>query len=362
MEHYQKEIDLNTITSIAHEESLVTKAPDLSNFEKIHEIISGRAYSAAVYVAAKLGIADLLVDRSEATEELAKKLNVDERSLYRLMRALASIGIFEELAEKNFRMTVLASTLRSDIPNSIRDLAIMCGSDWHWQTWGGLIYTVRTGKPFFSEHFGQEFFPYIKKNEETEKEFNAGMTSLSSLTNYAIADQYNFSNIKVVVDIGGGHGGLLQAILKLHRKVEGILYDLPSVAEAAKSLWGNDETSHRVKIEGGDFFSAIPSGGDIYILKHVLHGLDNEQSSRLLKNIASAIPKDGKLLIIEMIIPGMNMPSYSKFNDLGMMLLSGSGQERQHHEFEQIISSSGLTMKHVLPAHFGICIIEAMKE
>lgn len=353
---------METITSSAHEESLVTKDPGILNFEKIHEIISGRAYSAAVYVAAKLGIADLLVDGMETTEELAKKLNVDEQSLYRLMRALASIGIFEELSEKNFRMTALASTLRSDIPNSIRDLAIMCGSDWHWKTWGGLIYTVRTGKPFFSEYFGQEFFPYIKKNEEAEKEFNAGMTSLSSLTNYAIADQYNFSSVNVIVDIGGGHGGLLQAILKLHRKVEGILYDLPSVVEAAKNLWRKDETSHRMKIEGGDFFSAIPSGGDIYILKHVLHGLDDEQSSRLLKNIANAMQKGGKLLIIEMIIPEMNKPSYSKFNDLGMMLLSGRGQERQQHEFEQIISSSGLRMKYMLPTHFGICIIEVVKE
>jgi len=340
--------------------SAETIIPTMSDFETIHELISGRAYAAAVYVAAKLGIADLLRDKDKTANELANELNVNEQALYRLMRALASMNIFNETGDKLFSLTPLAATLRSDIPNSIRDLTIMCGSDWHWQTWGGLLYTIQTGKAYFPNKFGKEFFPFIKENEEAEIEFNNGMSSLSSLNNYAIADQYAFPENKTIIDIGGGHGGLLRSILKVNPTAKGILFDLPSVTKAATRFWKDDSINHRLTILGGDFFAGIPAGGDIYILKHVLHGLDDQQSTKLLKNIAATMPAHAKLLIIEMIIPDDNARSFSKFNDLGMMLISGRGQERSQKQFEEIITDSSLAVKNIYPAHFGVCLIETI--
>ena len=336
--------------------------PKLSDFEKIHELICGRAYASAIYVAAKLGIADLLIEKPKTAEELAREIDVNEECLYRLMRALSSIGIFREDVKKKFKMTPLGSTLRSDIPNSIRDLAIMCGSDWHWQTWGGLLYTIKTGKPYFKKHFGKEFFSYIKENVQSAEEFNDAMSSLSSLNNYAIVDKYDFSDAKLIIDVGGGHGSLLREILNFNKNAHGILYDLPSVAQIATEIFKNDEINQRIKIKSGDFFNFIPSGGDVYILKHVLHGLDNVQSSKILKKISNSMPEYGKLLIIEMIIPEKNKRSYSKFNDLGMILLSGMGKERKQEEFEKIISDAELIIKNIFSANFGVFIIETIKK
>jgi phospholipid N-methyltransferase len=347
----------------ANEKVKSNNLPSIKDFDEIHELISGRAYAAAIYVAAKLNIADLLKDKAKTAIQIAEELNSDPKATYRLLRALASKNIFTENDDGEFELTRLASTLRTDIPNSMRDLAIMCGSDWHWQTWGGLLYSTKNGKPYFPVFFNKDFFSFIKENTEAEKEFNNGMSSLSSINNYAIADKYDFSDAKQIIDVGGGHGGLLQAILKFtSHNTKGLLYDLPSVTEAVKNIWKNDPINQRITIKSGDFFKEVPLGGDVYIVKHVLHGLDDEQSINLLTMIKTAMPQSGKLLIIEMLIPAGNVESFSKFNDLGMMLLSSYGQEREQKQFENIIGKVGLLITRIIPVHFGVCIIETIKK
>ncbi len=334
--------------------------PSLADYEKMHDYLAGYTISSAIYAAANLGVADHLGEEPVSIKHLAGVLSVHEQSLYRLMRALASVGIFKEVGQQSFVLTTLAATIRKDAANSLRNLIIMCGSSWHWQTWGGLLHTIETGEPAFVESFKTNFFPYIQKNPEVARDFNAAMTSLSSLSNYAIASSYDFSKAKCIVDIGGGQGGLLAAILKQHQNTTGILYDLPEVVASATELLEREQIKQRTDVLGGDFFQSIPEGGDLYIIKHVLHGINQEQSVILLKNIAKVLPKSGKLLIIEMMIPEKNKPSYSKFNDLEMMLLSATGRERTAHEFTEIITQCSLGIARILSMPMGVSIIECI--
>lgn len=334
--------------------------PSLADYEKMHDFFAGYTISSAIFAAAKLGIADRLGEEPMTVSHLAKILSVHESSLYRLMRALASVGIFKEVGQQSFVLTTLAATIRKDAANSLRDLIIMCGSNWHWQTWGGLLHTVETGEPAFVDAFKTNFFPYIQKNPEVARDFNAAMTSLSSLSNYAIASSYDFSKARCIVDIGGGQGGLLAAILKQHPNSTGILYDLPEVVASATALLEREQIKQRVEVLGGDFFQSIPQGGSLYMIKHVLHGINQEQSVLLLKNIANVMPSSGKLLIIEMMISEKNKPSYSKFNDLEMMLLSGTGRERTAHEFSEIITQSSLSIARILSMPMGVSLIECI--
>lgn len=344
--------------NMVSETTKTDQQPSLADLEIMHDYLAGYTISSAIYVAAKLGIADALIHEPKSSASLADMLSVNESALYRLMRALASVGIFKESTDQMFELTTLAATMRSDTPNSLRALMIMCGSPWHWQTWGGLLHTVQTGTPYFVEHFKQNFFPYIKENPEVSREFNAAMTSLSSVNDYAIARSYDFSSARKIIDIGGGQGGLLSAILKLHARTQGVLYDLPEVIASATSTLEQKDLRNRVDMIAGDFFQVIPPEGDLYIIKHVLHGLNQDQSIALLKNVAAVLPDKGKLLIIEMVIPSGNQSSYSKFNDLEMMLLSSTGRERTMDEFENIISSCNLKRSTLINMPMGVSIIE----
>lgn len=334
--------------------------PTIDVVESMHNLIVGRAFSAAIYVAAKLGIADLLIDGSKTCSELAEKLNVNQEALYRLMRSLSSMEIFFEYDDGSFGLTPMAETMRIDVENSLRDLIIMCGDDWHWTMWGGLLYTIKTGSPYFVEYFKMDFFPFVKQNPGIEKQFNAAMKSLSSISDLSISENYDFSGYKCVVDIGGGEGGLLSAVLEENPRLKGILFDLPEAVKKAEYYFSKKFILSRCDLISGDFFESIPVGGDLYIIKHVLHGLSKQQSVDLLKKVSLIIKDKGKLIVIEMVVPDKNIPSYSKFNDLGMMLLSSTGRERTEHEFKEIFSEAGLQITQIVPLRMGLCIIEGI--
>lgn len=340
-------------SSISEEEFSV------NNIEKMHDYISGRAYSAAIYVAAKLKIADYLSEKNSHYHDLAKSISVKPEPLYRLLRALASIGIFSEISQGIFSMTELANTLVSNNKNSMRDLAIMCGEPWHWDTWGGLLYTVQTGGPYFVKHFGVDFFPYIKDNIEVGKRFNNAMTSLSSLSDDAISKKIDFSKTKSLVDIGGGKGGLVAAILDRYQNINAVLFDLPETLEEMNEFISTRGLKGRCKAIGGDFFDKVPEGGDTYIVKHVMHGMNDDQAVNILNNIKNVSHTKTRILIVEMMIPDENEPSFSKFNDLGMMLLSETGKERTKKEFESILQHASLSWHKTTPIHMGLYVIEA---
>lgn len=335
--------------------------PTSEDIEKVHDYIAGRCISSAVYTAAKFGIADLLVDSPKDYKFLARALKLHAKSLYRLMRALASIGIFEEIQPGVFYITSMASTLRSDIPNSMRDLIIMCGEKWHWLTWGDLDYTIKTGKSSFIKNYKIDFFSYMQQNPDVASGFNKAMSSLSSLSDTAVVEKYDFSCFNTIIDIGGGYGGLITAVLSKYKKVKGILCDLPNVIEAAKANIQSLEVGSRCELHGINFFKKIPPGGNLYILKHVLHGLSDTQSINLLKLIREQLQNDSKVIVIDMIVPQGNKPSYSKFNDLGMLLISETGSERTFQDFENIFNAAGLTINTIQDIQMGINIIEAKK-
>lgn len=203
--------------------------------ETLMQMISGTWVTQAIYVAAKLGIADLLKDGAKSIEELAQSTAVDARSLYRVLRALSSTGIFAELENSHFELTPMAEYLQTDVPGSMRALAIMFGGEnWRWQAWGEILHSVKTGKPAFDQVFGMPVFPYLSQNPEAAAVFNQAMTSFTAKDIEAIASGYDFSAIATLVDVGGGHGSLLAAILKANPTLKGIVYDQPLVVAGAK--------------------------------------------------------------------------------------------------------------------------------
>lgn len=334
---------------------------NINDIENLHNIFAGRIVSAAILAIAKLKIADYLDEVPISCRKLARLTNTNEEYLYRLLRVIVNVGIFIETKNKYFKINPMGVLLRSNSTPSLYDIVLMCGTNCFWNILTGLSNTIKTGVPCFSQYFGDNFYNYITKNQDMAEIFNKGMASLSSLSNLAIAKSYPFENFKVIADIGGGSGGLLAAILTENQACKGILFDLPSVVTMAKNHLKDYRINNRYKVLGGDFFKKIPSGADLYIVKHVLHGLDKCQCNKILVNIAKVMPKNGVLLIIEMLVSNNSGLSYSKLNDLIMMLISDKGKERDEQEYKSILHDTGLMIRNIFPVQMGIHIIEVIK-
>lgn len=321
---------------------------------------SGYWISQSIYAAAKLGIADLLKDGAKNCEELATSTGTKARSLYRVMRALAQVGVFAEKQEGSFSLTPLSACLQSDIPGSVRALAILFGEE-QYKAWGDILHSVRTGESSFEHLFGMPVFEYYAKNPEAEKTFNAAMTSGSDAEKAAVTQTYDFSNIRKLVDIGGGQGSFISSILKANPTLQGVLFDLPSVVEGAPNVISAEGVAERCEIVGGSFYESVPSGADAYILKHVLHDWDDETSLTILKNCHSAIDENGKLLVVEQIVPPGNEPALAKFMDVNMMMLHPGGCERTEAEYQALFEAAGFKLTKVIPTRAMVSVIEAVR-
>lgn len=319
-------------------------------------------YTQAIYVAAKLRVADHLKDGPHTIAELATASGTHAPSLYRVMRALASIGVFAEDKNGRFSLTPMAESLRTDTPNSVCTLAIMTGEDWWWRAWGQIIHSVHTGKSSFEHVHGMRFFEYMAKNPEAGTVFDGAMTAYTVQTAVQVAVAYPFPAAGVVVDVGGGHGVLAAAILEHHPGMRGILFDLPSTVEASQNLMASKGLAGRCQVVGGNFFEAIPEGGDVYILKHVVHDWDDEHVIRVLRNCYRAVPPDGKLLLVEMVIPPGNQPFLGKFLDLGMMMMANGARERTQEEYRNLLSSAGFDVSRIIPLPSPDSIIQAVRR
>jgi hypothetical protein len=319
------------------------------------QMMLGSLASQAVYVAAKLGIADLLVNGAKPVDELAKATETDAPSLYRVLRALASLGIFTEQDNKTFAMTPTAEPLRSDVPNSLRDVAIFMGEDWHWEVWGKTLQSVRTGKSAWAEIHGGEVFEYFEKNQEAANIFNRAMSSFSSLATKAVVEAYDFTGIETLIDIAGGHGRLLTGVLEAHPSMHGVLFDLPHVIAGARDIAKSD----RLEFATGDFFASVPSGGDAYIMKHIIHDWDDERALTILKNIRKAMNPGGRVLVVEAVIAEGNNQDFGKLLDIEM-LVSPGGKERTAAEYEELFSRAGLRLTRIVPTKSPYSVIEAV--
>jgi hypothetical protein len=321
----------------------------------------GAMMTQALYVAAKLGIADLLAAKPQTISELAAATNTHERALYRVLRSLASAGIFEETDPKVFSMTPLSEPLRSDAPGSIRNGAIFMGEEWHWRVWGNMLYSVQTGKPAWGHVHGAEVFDYFAVNPQQAEIFNRAMTDMSVVTAPAVVEAYDFSGIGTLADIAGGHGFLLSQVLKANPGIKGILFDVAPVIEGAGALLEKEGVADRVEKNSGDFFAAVPKGADAYMMKHIIHDWDDERSTKILRNINAAMNPDGKVLIIEVVVPEGNEPHYSKLLDLEM-LASPGGAERTAEEYRELLAAAGFRLTRIVPTSSPFSIIEAVRE
>lgn len=326
---------------------------ELSPQEQVARLASGYWHTQAIYVAAKLGIADALAEGARTAEELAPATGTNPRALYRLLRALASLGIFAEDEHHRFALTPMAECLRSDVPGSVRSLAIIRG-EWQYEAWGQLLSSVRTGGCAFEQIYGAPLFDYLAANPEKGKLFDEAMTGVHGRETTAMLGAYDFSGIGVLVDVGGGNGEVITSILKRYPAMRGVLFDQPSVIERIRA---NPETGGRCTATAGNFFQAVPPGGDAYLLRHIIHDWDDDKSVAILRNCRAAMGSNGRLLVVEGIVPPGNEPSLSKFFDLAMMVLPG-GMERTEEEYRRLFAASGFSLKRIVPTTSWISVIE----
>lgn len=337
-------------------EQVSTEAPPAA---QVMQMIFGFVTTQAISVAARLGLADLLKDGAKSADELAQATGTQARPLYRLLRALASVGIFAEDDAGRFKLTPLAEPLRSNTLDSLRDFSIFIGADWHWRAWGDLFGSVQSGQPAFERIYGKAYFDYLGENAGPAQVFNDAMTSLSTAASAAVVDGYDFAGINKLVDVGGGHGMLLSSILEKYPQMSGILIDAPSVIKGTKEAIEARGLSGRCDAVGGDFFASVPAGGDAYIMKHIIHDWNDERASTILQCCHRQMPPEGRLLVVEIVIPEGNAPSIGKLLDLEMLVLLHA-YERTEAEYRELFNRSGFRLTRIVPTKSAYSVIEGV--
>jgi SAM-dependent methyltransferase len=321
-------------------------------------MMTGYWISQAIYVAATLGLADYFSEGSCSSTELAVATGAHAPSLHRLLRALASVGIFTEAGPGHFALSPLAALLRANTPDSMRALAITYNEE-QYRAWGDLLYSVQSGQPAFQHQFGMGPFEYFALHPEADRVFNEAMIGWTNQLADAVASTYDFSPFRTVVDVGGGYGTLLAAIVRRHRQMLGILFDLPHVVADAEEPLANAGVADRCTRIGGDFFAEVPPGGDAYLLAQILHDWDDERSVDILKQCRRAMPPHAKLLVIELVLPPGKEASFGKWLDLHMLVVTG-GRERTAAEYDALFRPAGLALASVIPTPPGPSIVEAV--
>ena len=321
-------------------------------------LIIGHWVARLVQVAATLNLADLLKGGPRTVEQLAKAAGVRAPELYRVLRALASVGVFAETRNGMFKLTPLAATLQTGVPGSMRTSATMLNADWQWDAWQHLLPCLKSGEVPFEKAHGVSVFEYLEKHPDDLKVFH---DSTTGLTNPAIAEAYNFSRFQTVVDIGGGHGALLAAILKKHPKLKGTLFDQASVIAGARQdrPMTDKAIAGRVSLEAGNFFEAVPKGLDLYTLKYILHDWNDDRSVQILENCRAAMGDKSRLLVIDSVIPPGNESGYGKLLDIEMLIIGG--RERTKADFAAVFRRAGLKLTRVIATKSPLSIVESVR-
>lgn len=329
------------------------------NMKSLYNLLNSHVISRLIYSVSKIGIPDILKDRRMDYTQIAERTGVHPRSLYRVMRTLCTVNVFSETEEDVFNLGEVGQLLRTDIPESQHALAILMWEPWWRQGWDELLYSLKTGNVAFDHVHGERLFEYLRRNPDDAELFNKAMTSITMQENKAILDAYDFSGIQKIVDIGGGHGKLLASTLRAYPSMEGILFELPMVLDSARINIGHENLSERCELIAGDFFESFSLQGDVYILKSVIHDWKDEQATRILKNCRRSLSKNGRLLIIERIIPSGNDLHPAKLMDI-VMLVNLGGQERMLPEYEGLLNSSGFKLNGIISTNSAMSIIEGV--
>ncbi len=326
--------------------------------QMLNMVIVGRVISHSIGVAARLDLATRIGGGTVTSEELARATDSNPDALYRVMRALASVGVFAESEQGSFRNTPLSDTLRADAPMLTRPLALLFGHEVHVQAWLGLDHSVKTGQGGFAHVHGAPAFVYAAEHPEVGAVFNDAMTAFSAADGPAIAGAYSFDGIDRLVDIGGGHGQLLATILGHNPGVSGVLFDLPHVVAGAGAVIEAAGMATRIEVVGGDFFQNVPEG-DAYLAKSVLHDWSDADAVRILQAIRRAARPGARLILAEAVLEPGNQPDVAKFMDLEMLVVAGGGRERTADQWAQVLRAGGFQLDRVLPTMSPLKVIEA---
>lgn len=322
-------------------------------------MVTGYWQSQIVYVSAKLAISDLLQDGPRTAEGLARQTGAHAPSLYRLLRAAASLGLYAEEPDGRFALAPLGELLHSEASGSQRSMALMMGEE-HFRAWGDLLYSVQTGQPAFEKQYGQPIFEFLAEHPEKAAIFDEAMVAVHGREARAVLDAYDFSQVGKLADIGGGNGSQLRVILDAYPDMQGVLFDVPNVVERANPVLEQAGLTERVHLISGDFFESVPAGADAYLLRHIIHDWDDSRAIRILENVHAVMAEGGRLLVIESVIPPGNEPFFAKLLDLTMLTIPG-GRERTADEYRQLFQAAGFRVVQFIATRTEVSLIEGMR-
>ncbi len=328
--------------------------------ERLFQMITGFALSQSIYVAAELGIADLLEDGPKSGDELARAAGADRDALARLLRFLAGQDIFTERADGRFELTPLAECLRANAPGSLRTRALFWGQESVWRPWGELLYSVKTGLPAFNHIYGVGPFDYLAENPQAAAIFHETLRVQAQWESAAVVAAYDFSATSAIVDIGCGDGGFVAAVLRAHPRARGILFDEPHVIEKARARIAAEKIADRCELVAGNFFESAPAGGDVYALKHIVHDWDDDRAIAILKNCRERMPRGGRILLIETVVRPGNEPDIAKFLDV-YMLVRHPGRERTESEYRALLTAAGFNPTRIVQTRSPVSVIEGVR-
>jgi hypothetical protein len=345
---------------MATTETVQISHPEAQAAQQLMQMTSGFVLTAALYPIAKLKIADLLADGPLPVTELAQKTGSNADVLYRVLRLLASAGVFAESAGKVFALTPVSECLRADQPGSMRDLVLWMGNRFHFKVWSEMSYSIQTGQPAVEYVYGKSAFEAIFGDPEIAYDFNTAMTCFSRQIAPALLEAYDFSGIGTLMDVAGGHGAILCEVLSQYPEMKGILFDMENVIEEATCHICSLNMDHRCQTITGNFFDEIPAGADAYYMQHIIHDWADELALKILENCHRALEgrKDGRLIIVDSVVPETSEPHFSKILDLEMLLMPG-GRERTEGEWRELFDKAGFEITRIIPMQAAESVIEA---
>ena len=341
-------------------------ATGLSPALALRQLIFGHRLTKLILTAVELGLADHLAGGPQTSTQLARLVQADERALYRLLRALASIGILTEVGQDRFALTALGDGLRTDAPSGMRHWALFEGSDYYQQAWADLTHAIRTGETAFDHALGMDFYRYMAQYPDAGRSFNEAMIDFSALAVASVVEAYDFMGFGRIVDVGGGYGTLLGSILRAHPQTRGVLFDLPAVVAGAEPHLARAGLLDRCELIGGDMFEAVPADGDLYLLSRILMVYDDTDCVRILEKCRRAMAERGRVLIIQQVMPppGDDTSRDALFeaamSDLNMLVLV-TGRERTEAEYGQLLAAAGLRLERVIPTRSLMSIVEGRR-
>lgn len=338
--------------------SAASAPPDAAASQHVFQIATGYIASTALFAAAKLRLADRLAAGPQSAADLAASTGMNEDALYRVLRLLSSIGVFEETAPRQFGNNAASSTMVSGVPGSVYDMALWMSGPFHLRVYAEAMHSIQTGQPAVEKAVGMPVFEYFARDHELSEVFNNAMTSFSEFVIPAALDVYDFSGIGTLVDVAGGHGRVLTTILQRYPEMQGVLFDLDHVVEGAVPHIRRLGLEGRCSTASGDFFKAVPEGGDAYIMKHIIHDWDDDRAITILRNIRKAMKPGGRVILIESVLSPGSAPDFGKIIDIEMLLMPG-GRERTEAEFGELFRRAGFELTRVLPTQAPLSVVEA---